>query len=521
MHQRIITSPSIVPETSHSKIRKIEMLLDPRVLEEQRLLGSLIQEQISSDLSLQSIVSTLGSDHSQDLLSELYANYPEQFANGHQLSNCLSSVKNSLLRSYLRALLARGVSEPQIQLEYDKLSQEKSRIRLAAAKRLSICESPNFVPVYRVADSVTINIPGFRIVHSDLLLPAQGNWLQTLPAMNIFEISNLHVVCGSQVFLDPNSQTPYLDSAGSIGAWSTDYRHDFSLFGVARDEVLIRVPRDRGAAEQKLSGHLWLGLPLSTAWGHWFQEFLTRIAIFSLRMCDVPLRVAIPSNTPKGFIDFAKFLWPAATFTLIPEGTWLQLKNCFYVNDRMCSAHGVFPSFYGHLQHLTCEPIGMRALRDVARSRARDLPHSFKVPQRVFLSRQSSSNGRSNLDARLSHLAGKYGYISVDPSSLDVRQEIGLGLGMSRVAGLAGSQMLISLFADSGLALNAVGHDLFDHDSRGHAWAFSELQGGVPVAVLGYRPNGSFVRSERGMHRDFLLSEDGFMKFEETLAITS
>lgn len=477
---------------------------DPWHLSALQSTGGFLANTLLSDISLREITQRLGNEQSIPTIATLYALYPTSFALTESPLDHWDPLPDAIARTYFTALVNRGLPADVIQMEFSR-HEPNSSIR--TSQRVSILDAPSWTPERIIIGKRRVRIDAIDVIHSDTLVPQQPAWKIELPRFEIARLKGVLTWCGSQVMLDAADNRAFVDTASHDGAHDLDFRHDTALWGQTEDCVIWSEPTSPSAEIVVLQDGLWLGYPLSNAWGHWFCEFMTRIALFAANCQSPSFSAAIPSNTPTNFVDAIRFIWPDCSIVRIPPGTKVLLDGAFAINAPVCYGHGIHPSVSGHMRQLSAEPLGIQALR-----KAIELRLSLRRGDpglRLFLSRASATNGRANLDRMLSVQAAKLGYSVVDPSQLSVKEEFELALQIERATGLAGSQLLLTLLGREGSKLITVGHELLDHDSRGFAWCHRSVVRGSLEAVLGFRTSGSFLRSEQSMHRDFLLSDAG------------
>jgi hypothetical protein len=482
-------------------------------LDQSRRDGNLLAHKIPSSVTVLELVQQLGMDHASHLVAELYQLFPNSFALGQSPYQVWTSVPDSVVRGYYLALIRRGTSQGEV---ISQFGEENPDFKLKISKKLSYLDHPEAVTMLKLSDGTPVEVAAFPVAHSDTLIPELRPWHQETQSLQVLKLNIAYAFSSSQVLLD-ESQNIFVDTAVMPGGMTIDYRHDASLLGVTTNEVLVRIPLRSGFPSLELNGVLWLTRPLASSWGHWFYESLTRLALFEKYVAREDFRVALPFDLPDAFLASLNFLWPEARYTLVPPGTYVKLVNCFVINSRVCTPGGVFPSPSGHEHHLSCEPIGLGALRTRVDKRVSAVAVSHDLPNRVFLSRAGAKNSRSNLDARLAEEARSAGYISVNPESLNIAEEFALGYGLREASGLAGSQLLLALVSGSLSKFTTVAHDQFDHDSRGSGWCLDALLGVTYKAILGKRDEGSNYRAEASMHRDFQLSDQGFAAYRSIL----
>lgn len=491
-------------------------ILDPLQLSNLQSTGALLDTSISSTVTLSDIIREVGLEASESLVAALYALYPTSFALTESPHDFWEELPEPIARTYFTALSERGYSEAVIQAGCPRY---KSTDSIRVSPRVSILDAQGWTTHYAIANEREVRIAPLDILHADTLMPRQPLWDFKLPRFEIGRFARVLTWCGTQLMIDLADNTVLVDTATHDGAQDLDFRHDSVVWGLARDHVVWSAPTSPRNETVVLQDCLWLGYPLSRAWGHWFYEFLTRIALFADSYPSPSFSVAIPSDTPTNFVDVVRLLWPEATILRIPLRTKVLLEGGFVINAPVCYGHGIHPSVSGHMRQLSAEPLGIEALRKAVALRLGNEERGKGPGLRIFLSRASSSNGRGNLDRMLSEEAVNLGYRTIDPSDLTIKEELTLALQIERATGLAGSQLLIALLGREHSKLVTVGHELLDHDSRGFAWCHRSVIGGSLEAILGYRTSGSQLRSEQSMHRDFQLSRAGVERWKYHLTL--
>lgn len=482
-------------------------------LDQARRAGNLLALGIPSSVKILDLVSQLGIEHAAHLVGELYQLFPNSFAPQESPYRVWKSVPDPVVRGYYTALTKRGASRADIMLQF---REENENFRLVISDKRSYLDHPSADTVMKLSEENWIYPAPVPVAHSDVLIPELSLWHQETQSLRILKLKSAHAFSGSQVLLD-DLHGIFVDTAAMPGGITLDYRHDANLLGVTTNEVLVRIPHSFDLPSVELNGVLWLARPLASAWGHWFYECLTRVALFEQYVgCD-DFTVALPSDVPNEFLASLRFLWPECRYTLVPLGEFVKLVDSFVINSRVCTPHGILPSINGHQHHLSCEPLGQSALRARVEKRVSAVAVSHNLPNRVFLSREGAKNSRSNLNARLAEVARSAGYVSVNPESLSIAEEFALGFGLREATGLAGSQVLLTLVSGSLSKFIVVAHDQFDHDSRGFGWCLEVLLGITARAVLGKRDGGSNYRTEASMHRNFQISEEGLAVYRGLL----
>jgi capsular polysaccharide biosynthesis protein len=483
-------------------------------LDYQRTIGNLLGSKIPAELSLAKIVQELGIVQSVPLVSELFQLFPRHFSVNDTPHTLWNPLPESLVRAFYTALLKQGFEEEKVLKNFSK---HFSNFSLQISPKANIFSATSYSHTARLSEETYVNLSPIPVSHSDLVLPNLDTWNLGAERFEIGRIAKARTYCGTQILLEEDNRTVLADTAIMPGGQTLDFRHDYALIGVTSSQILIRIPKYNQKPVHLVTDGLWLGAPMSMHWGHWVYEFLTRIALYDKFVSPKPLKIVLSSDTPRMFIQSIEFLWPESEIVLLETGTPVELNGAFVINSRFCHPHGVIPSIEGHKQHLSCEPIGMGVLRERILRRVREHSLHSRLPSRVFLSREGAANSRKNIDSKLSEIALKSGFTHVNPGALKIEDEFALAVGLKEAAGLAGSQIIISIFAKEISKLVIVGHDLFDHDSRGFGWCFEMLHKFAPQCVLGARREGSNYRSENSMHKDFYLTIQGEDKFEYLL----
>lgn len=471
-------------------------------LERHRLTGRLLEEAIPGDLTVDEIVVALGVDNSPHLIAELYWAFPTMFDTDAAIHHGWRDAPESLRRAvaFARGAVCAAGKDGTMPLEgFDSVNNRK------------ISDASEFETMHVVAEERTVEIASALVLHSDLMVPLHRSWKLQLPRFEIGRISRADAVSGSEILMNCEGDL-YFDLAAFDGASDADFRHDQVVVGVTDTRVVVHSQKLDRESMHTINHGVWLAYPLGESWGHWLYEVMTRIALVSDSGLLGDRDLVVTEDVPSGFIEFVAALWPENKLIRVPSGMRVTIRDMLILNSPVLYAHGVHPSLGGHQRQLSCEPIGMSALRDRIRVVAKRIGGADALLPHVdaHLAREKAAHVISQNEVLLGEIAIDNGYLSVDPGSLTTREEILLFAGMRNAFGVPGSQMIGTIFAADGVNVLAVGHDQLDHDSRGFAWALRDANGSGMSSVLGARESWSVTRSERGFHQDFALSDAGW-----------
>jgi hypothetical protein len=373
-------------------------------------------------------------------------------------------------------------------------------------REIDSLETSIYFPAY------TDSIPELTIMHADLQnshFPVTYDF----PDARIVIGKNISTFIGSDIFMDCNERV-YLDNNSWLGARSHNLINDTMLMARSPKEVIIR---SRNDVDITLPAAFWLGYPLMNAWGHWMQEGMMRIEIFSRHPDFIQVPVVIPDDVPEGFCETARLIYPSIRFLRYKNGSHLMTSRLYIAPSRTFHPHNVFWSKDDETLSLNVDPNIAIEFSKRVRSRVSIIKKSEgspEFPSKVHLSRSNASYRASRNSELFSKLAEDNGFLSVDPGNLTSLEELFLFSGSSRLFGQAGSGFYLATVAKPNCQSLLVGSD-FSHDWAGLAYAFKRCTEGDMNFVLGKRDFVGSGFSERLYHQDFTLSNNAVKRIKE------
>jgi hypothetical protein len=348
-------------------------------------------------------------------------------------------------------------------------------------------------------------LPKLKIIN-DLPLQ-QENQSVFVRAARVLTINAFKSVIGSD-FIESSGEF-FGDLVSWEGIKGVNFINDSWALAASDKEVIFKQLDENNFDSVSIPKACWLGYPMSSSWGHWVPDLLTRISYFGLMglLSDTPVVVA--KETPKSFLKFAELLWPEIKWILLPSQTLVQIETCFLSPARTFSVPNMHWDPSGIELRCITEPENFRMLRQLAFDALQRNPPAespVKMGAKIMLDRSLSLYRRTRNVELLRDLAIQNNFEVLDPGAFSPLEQLSIFRNGSSFFGADGSQWLWAILAAEGTNSTIVGHD-YSTDSRGRSWTIGNILSKEPSWVLGLRDFPGPGYSEKFYHQDYLLSE--------------
>ena len=360
-----------------------------------------------------------------------------------------------------------------------------------------------------IFDKYELPVPPIRISHADRPME-YSRVIYPVARAEVLRLPDAHVWTGSDVMSSRGRY--FLDNNAWTGAASQNLINDSVLLAVKSNRAIVHEPT---TPPESLDKAIWLGFPILEAWGHWVNEGMLRLELFSRDHDFTDLDVLVPDSVPQKFLDLAKVIFPRARFRRIRAKSHFLIKECVYVPLRAYTAHNIFWSRDDENLRLNGEPQLFGAFKKrVLRETGEHLSGAATPGERIYLDRSLAKYRVSRNAARMRDIAKRNDFRIVDPGSLNPLEQLRLFSSAKSLWGQTGSGFFLAPLAPEGCSVLMVGSD-FSHDWAGLALAIEKATRERPQFILGERDFVAPGFSERLYHQDFNLSEEAWKKIED------
>lgn len=457
-------------------------------LEASRLAGTLDIEGFPKTVTLETIIEALTPQHSSHLVADYI-----------RMSNWNPKNDKILDRFGLKNLpeVLQAKAESKIKLSKSKRRHED----ILEVDSIWNCTNTHV----DFSDMYSANIPQLNIINE--LSVQQPNQMVDVRAARVQTISNFKSVIGSDLI--QSSDGFYGDLVSWQGVQGVNFVNDSWVLAASNSEVILRQSGTLQAEAVSLKKACWLGYPMSTSWGHWVPDLLTRISYFALMGLLSATQVVVAKETPAKFLKFAELLWPEISWIKLSTNTPVEIETCFLSPARTFSVPNMHWDAYGIEQRCITEPENFKLLRQYAfaalqRNATAESP--VTPGTKIMLDRSLSLYRRSRNAQFFRDLANSFDFEVLDPGAFSPLEQMQIFRNASSFFGADGSQWLWSILADEGTTSTIVGHD-YSTDSRGRSWTIGSILCKEPSWVLGLRDFPGPGYSEKFYHQDYSLSE--------------
>lgn len=348
-------------------------------------------------------------------------------------------------------------------------------------------------------------LPKLNIINDLPLLQESQSVL--VRAARVLTINSFNSVIGSD-FVESSGEF-FGDLVSWQGINSVNFINDSWALAASNTEVIFKQIDSNNFGSVSLTRACWLGYPMSSSWGHWVPDLLTRISYFGQMglLSDTPVVVA--KETPKSFLGFAELLWPGIKWIQLPTHTLVQIETCYLSPARTFSVPNMHWDPSGIEYRCITEPENFRLLRRLAIEALQRNPPAespVKMGAKIMLDRSLSLYRRSRNSELLRDLAIQNKFEVLDPGSFSPLEQLTIFSKGSSFFGADGSQWLWAILAAEGTNTTIVGHD-YSTDSRGRSWTIGNILSKEPSWVLGLRDFPGPGYSEKFYHQDYSLNE--------------
>ncbi len=295
-----------------------------------------------------------------------------------------------------------------------------------------------------------------------------------------------------------------IDSSTFPQSGTDSYTCDALLLGRARLKVALR--RDVEASST-LQNIIFLAYPLTSSWGHWVIEVLTRIAHLKKKVDLNNFELLICDDVPENFTDVACEIFGKLNFTRIQYGQSVQAENAVV----QLATHHQKKRFFASKRGGKNSYIDWRSfilLREAISDRdSFETEGGRQFQPNVYLDRLNNKYRNSESVSKLRELMEDSKFSPIDPGTLSANEEVRLFIQAQQVVAFFGSQALM-LFASGNLNKAIfVYHDFLD-EALSYSHMIKKVTGVTPYWISGSRINETKVYSEHSIHQGVSLSTE-------------
>lgn len=295
-----------------------------------------------------------------------------------------------------------------------------------------------------------------------------------------------------------------IDSATFPQSSSDSYSCDSLLLGRARLKVALR---HDVKAYSTLQNMIFLAYPLTSSWGHWVIEVLTRIAHLRKKVDLNNFELLICDDVPENFTDVACEIFGDLNFTRIQKGQSVQGQNAIVQLATHHQKKRFFASKRGG-KNAYLDWRSFNLLREAISDKesfASEGDNEFQP--NVYLDRINNKYRKSESVSNLREVMMVSRFIPIDPGTLSAKEEMRLFIQVRQVVAFFGSQALL-LFASRNLnKVIFVHHDLLD-EALSYSHMIKKVTGVTPYWISGSRINETKVYSEHSIHQGVSLATE-------------
>lgn len=292
-----------------------------------------------------------------------------------------------------------------------------------------------------------------------------------------------------------------VDKATYPQSKSDNYISDSLLLGKVRLKIAMRNEAKPSITLKKV---IFLAYPLTSSWGHWVIEALTRLAQLDKAINLREYEIIICDDVPENFLDVAREIFGALTFTRVERGQSIKANVALVELSTHHQKHRFFGSKNGGATSYL-DSHSFQLLRDrLNTEKVTSIFSGDTKLSKVYLDRTNSSYRRNESELEIKKITDTSGYVAVDPGTLSAKEELRLFSEAQEVTGFYGSQALL-LFASKDLNKAIfIYHDFLD-EARSFSQMIKKVTGVTPVWVCGSRKNSTNVYSENSIHQAIML----------------
>lgn len=460
-------------------------------LENCRLSGYLpyIIGRLHGNYRLYQIEEALGVNHGFELMGELVSNH---LLAAEDVDHLIKNIGGGIPKNIVQSLCSAYPRELSLVETLDNFDYK------------ILMESDEATFVYTHDEAYSKAYDGIKVVFPDHF--PQYSTFSYFRSHSVILMEEVEMTIGSDLIKTPKAF--YLDNFSFIESRHTSLSSDPLLVAVDRDSKRFTSLK-KDSAKVTVENGFWLGYPASAEWGHWVNEFLTRMAMYfeSSDCDDSDMFFIVPEETPSSFLDFAETIWGKVRWYLLPHGASLLIKKLMIVP---CRNHISLNPVW-NLEMLTSRVNAEKSVLGLFKRHILKVDTSNSSIEQhkggVFLDRELAKYRRSQNFEVIREIAQRNGMWIVDPGSLSAIDQIALFKKNDFFVGFAGSGWFLSCLAGEGTKGLVIGSDLTT-DWVGLFKVLEDEWGQEPSVAIGFRKLPFFGYSEQLYHQDFIISKE-------------
>jgi hypothetical protein len=263
-----------------------------------------------------------------------------------------------------------------------------------------------------------------------------------------------------------------------------------------RKVAIYRTPE----ASLSLDEALWLGYPVTSSWGHFILECLTRVSMLLANRPTARLQVVISRQVPTEFIEMLTYIFPGVLVKTIGIGQSVKIRKCWLIPSTVFLPYNFYPAQPNTKVH-SADSSNLALLSNAIHDAlVRNGALAAKYPTNIYLSRNLAKYRKDASHREFERIAAQNGFFIVDPGELNIENELNLFYNAERIVGVAGSQMLLVTCVDSLKDALVLSHDQLGDLAYG-SYLVEQATGIRPKYILGRRENSDPTFSEPSIHQ--------------------
>jgi hypothetical protein len=326
------------------------------------------------------------------------------------------------------APLVRAVSNAVLHHNFDRSVLEK--FSASEHSLVQIKEFQNKSSQYVLGES-TIDVSRF-IERTQSPLGWKSKFL--LESVSIVRIQNVTTWIESDVILVDNCFVA--DQAGRSDGLGVDFSSDSRIISSNGGKVILS--KSQFSQPIRLNRALFLGYPMSSEWGHFYQSVLGRLAYALEIYTDGDLDLILSSNVSQQGRDAILMMNPNLRLHFFDSGTELFVDELLMVPSRGYNPEEISAGNQMDMLRLTTDIDSMRIIREkFALVKGESSPASANI----YWSRKSATYRKGYADQVLEYLAGIHGLDIVDLGVLNFAEQCEIVSTATKSFGFRGSYL--------------------------------------------------------------------------------
>ena len=286
------------------------------------------------------------------------------------------------------------------------------------------------------------------------------------PARDFIQTSPHFLATNVEQAADPieeQSLSGYLVEGASVRALSNEIRvGDRTLFPRGRNRYHLQHPVNMpglqvawenlnlikaGGLTSAVEAGVFAGGTWAGNWYHWCIEIMPRLLFLDRQVpADIPLLVPIRNVQRQNFLGLLRLVCPDRPIVPISEDSEYRVNHLYTMDSPTTLVSNAvgrpFPRPGSHVIHAA----SLLALRETLQGAIRNTTLDDGLPKRIYLDRRGHNSRQFN-ERAVRRCAVRHGFTPVDPSQLDVLDQLRIFSTAKAVLGPSGAAWTLSLVA--------------------------------------------------------------------------